>query len=182
MSNKGELPLYFVAIVPPEPLRSEAMQWKEYFAKEYNSKAALRSPPHITLHMPFRLKPDKEAALISTLQNVKIEPFKIALKDYGSFSPKVIYINVVASVAITALYENVQFALKTKMNLHNADYKGKGFHPHITIAFRDLKKSFYQAAWGELKEKNYENSFQCSSFTLLKHNGRTWDEYREFDL
>ena len=44
---------YFVALIPPSPVYEEAQALKEYFREKYNSKAALNSPPHITLHMPF---------------------------------------------------------------------------------------------------------------------------------
>ncbi|MEM9078853.1 MAG: 2'-5' RNA ligase family protein, partial [Bacteroidota bacterium] len=66
----NELPLYFIAIIPPDPIFSFALQQKEYIAEYYNSKAALRSPPHITLHMPFRLKESREAPLIQYLDNL----------------------------------------------------------------------------------------------------------------
>lgn len=48
--------LYFIALVLPSPLYEEVTRLKEYFRDRYNSKAALRSPPHITLHMPFKWK------------------------------------------------------------------------------------------------------------------------------
>ena len=46
--------LYFIAIVPPSPIYEEAFEQKVYFKTKYNSKASLNSPPHITLHMPFK--------------------------------------------------------------------------------------------------------------------------------
>jgi len=45
---------YFIAIIPAEPWYSEALQLKKEVRDVYESKGALRSPPHITLHMPFR--------------------------------------------------------------------------------------------------------------------------------
>ena len=44
---------FFIAIIPPEPVYTEALNWKHFFAEHYQSKAALKSPPHNTLHMPF---------------------------------------------------------------------------------------------------------------------------------
>ena len=43
------------------------MNIKQEFANRFNSKAALRSPPHITLHMPFKWKEEKEVKLIDVL-------------------------------------------------------------------------------------------------------------------
>ena len=59
--------LYFLAIIPPSPFYDEALRLKHYFKDEYNSKASLNSPPHITLHMPFEWKEKKEEMLIEKL-------------------------------------------------------------------------------------------------------------------
>jgi len=61
MIKKNEL--YFIAIVPTSPLSEELLAWKQYFQEHYQSKAALNSPPHITLHMPFEWKEEKAAVL-----------------------------------------------------------------------------------------------------------------------
>ena len=44
---------YFIALIPPEPLFTQIHQLKIYCSEAFGSKAALRSPPHLTLHMPF---------------------------------------------------------------------------------------------------------------------------------
>ncbi len=44
---------YFIAIVIPEPFQVELMDIKNIVKDKFNSKGALRSPAHITLHMPF---------------------------------------------------------------------------------------------------------------------------------
>ena len=59
-SQKAKQKLYFIAIVPPSPIYDEALEQKEYFKAKYNSKASLNSPPHITLHMPFRWSEKEE--------------------------------------------------------------------------------------------------------------------------
>ena len=51
---------YFLAIIPPEKIEKEIYGLKELVADKFHSKAALRSPAHITLHMPFLWKEAKE--------------------------------------------------------------------------------------------------------------------------
>ena len=58
---------YFIAIIPPSPILEEVQEIKNYFKDKYESRAALNSPPHITLHMPFFWKIDEEDLLISLL-------------------------------------------------------------------------------------------------------------------
>src|SRR5688572_11117919 len=92
-------PLYFIAFIPPAPVFEDALKLKQYFKETYNSKAALNSPPHITLHMPFRWKLNKEIQLIEKLKGFikRHDPLKICIDNFSSFPPRVIFLNVVTS-------------------------------------------------------------------------------------
>src|SRR5688572_6583652 len=85
--KKREEKLYFIAIVPPSPIYEETLQQKVYFKTKYNSKASLNSPPHITLHMPFRWVEDDEQELIQHLKLFSAEnpPVNIQLNNFSSF-------------------------------------------------------------------------------------------------
>ena len=88
--------LYFIAIIPPNDCYDEARKLKHYFKQHYNSKASLNSPPHITLHMPFQWKKEKEVELIQKLHHFSmgIKSFDLQLSNFGSFPPRVIFIHV----------------------------------------------------------------------------------------
>jgi 2'-5' RNA ligase len=175
---------YFVAIVPPAPLFDDAYNLKLYMQEKYESKAALRSPPHITLHMPFRWKEEKEAALISEIKIFadKVEPVKVCVDNFAAFAPRVIYLNVVNSEPLSKLQHELRKYFKTALNIFNADYKDLPFHPHLTIAFRDLKKALFEEAWNEFKSKEYKTEFIADSLTLLKHDGKIWNVHCQFPL
>ena len=176
--------LYFVAIVPPSPIYEEAFEQKVYFKTKYNSKASLNSPPHITLHMPFRWVETDEEEIASQLEafgNANA-PVKIDLNGFSSFPPRVIFINVERSVELQNLQKGLERFFKRQLNLFNAKYKDLPFHPHLTLAFRDLKKPFYQKAWEEFEGKDYHASFLADKIALLKHSGPLWEVFREFDL
>jgi 2'-5' RNA ligase len=176
--------LYFVAIVPPSPIYEEAFEQKVYFKTKYNSKASLNSPPHITLHMPFRWVETDEEEIASQLEafgNANA-PVKIDLNGFSSFPPRVIFINVERSVELQNLQKGLERFFKRQLNLFNAKYKDLPFHPHLTLAFRDLKKPFYQKAWEEFEGKDYHASFLADKIALLKHSGSLWEVFREFDL
>ncbi|MEM6523125.1 MAG: 2'-5' RNA ligase family protein [Bacteroidota bacterium] len=177
-------PLYFIAIIPPEPVHSFAQNQKEYFSYRFNSKAALRSPPHITLHMPFRLKEKKEEMLIKKLKTVASdhEPFELDVNGFGNFEPRVIYLDITKPEKLAALQTNVGKIMRQEMNLLNANYKDQVFNPHLTVAFRDLKKTMFYRAWEEFKDKEYHVSFNVTNFSLLRHDGSKWRVYEAFQL
>lgn len=179
-----KLSQYFIAIVPPSPVYDEALEQKQYFKDHYQSKASLNSPPHITLHMPFRWREDKEAELVQQLSQFtsNIQPFNITLDNFSSFPPRVIFINVIKTPELEHLYVELKRFCKRELNLFNADYKEQPFHPHLTLAFRDLKKPNYQRAWDEFEQKKYKADFPAKNIALLKHDGKTWQVFHEFTL
>ncbi|HYG03142.1 MAG TPA: 2'-5' RNA ligase family protein [Chryseosolibacter sp.] len=182
--NDDTQKLYFIALIPPSPVYEEAVSLKTFFKENYNSKASLNSPPHITLHMPFRWKEKKEAELITTLGNFikQFDPQKICLDNFGAFVPKVIFINVATSEILTGFQRDMQRFCRRELNLFNANYKEQPFHPHLTLAFRDLKKHAFLKAWEEFKDKEYKAEFIADRIALLKHTGKVWQVYREFTL
>jgi 2'-5' RNA ligase len=175
---------YFLAIIPPSPVYEEALELKNYFKQRYKSKASLNSPPHITLHMPFRWKEEKEQALIDTLNEFQsgLRSFEVQLMNFNSFPPRVIFIDVVENENLVALQKKLLRFCKKELNLFNADYKDQPFHPHLTLAFRDLKKSMYAEAWEEFNSKPFAASFIVAKFSLLKHNGKVWQPLSEISL
>lgn len=176
--------LYFIALVPPSPIYEEALQFKQYFKDHYNSKASLNSPPHITLHMPFQWREDKETELMTHLEDFtgNFSPVRVGLENFSSFPPRVIFINVIKTPELEQLQKKLQQFCKKELNLFNANYKEQPFHPHITLAFRDLKKPNYHLAWKEFGVKEYRSEFTAKAITLLKHNGRVWQVHKDFQL
>lgn len=168
---------YFIAIVLPEPFATNAQKLKEYFRDTYGSKAALRSPPHVTLHMPFQWRADREAILIEKLQNfcALCKPVQISLKHFGCFLPRVIFIDVDKTPALADLHNQLIQFCRQELHLFNAIHKGNPFRPHVTLAFRDLKKAAFTLAWKEFKERELEGSFIADRVALLRHNENVWE-------
>jgi len=166
---------YFIAIIPPEPVAGEIYKIKEYVRDQYKSKASLNSPTHITLHMPFEW--EKEERLVSTLQKFEFAKFDIELKDFGCFEPRVIFVDVVRNEILQKMQSRLISFCKAELNLFNAGYRDQPFHPHVTIAFRDLKKPMFESAWSEFKSKQYSATFECRRVSLLKHDGKYWREF-----
>ncbi len=184
LMTNTELSLYFIALLPPEPFRQFAWKWKEYFRDQYKSKASLNSPPHITLHMPFKLKPKREAELITSLQRVadNFNPLMVELEGFGAFPPRVIFIDVEKSSELDELQQAIKRQMKLDFQVFNANYQDKPFHPHMTLAFRDLRKAQFQQAWEEFQYKEVHYTWESTQFTLLKHNGHHWDIFQEISL
>jgi 2'-5' RNA ligase len=174
---------YFIAIVIPEPFQKEVMALKQLVMDRYNSKAALRSPAHITLHMPFEWKEEKESILIETLQQFSFKKdFKIELHDFYCFEPRVIFIDILKNELLAELQRNLVSYVKRNLQLFNQADDMRGFHPHVTIAFRDLRKENFYEAYTYFKTQNYTASFNVTNYCLLKHTEKEWKIHKEFSI
>ncbi len=49
------------------------------------------------------------------------------------------------------------------------------FHPHLTIATRDLRKKAFYEAWEHFKKKEYAAEWITEGISLLRHNKKNWD-------
>ncbi|MCC7051165.1 MAG: 2'-5' RNA ligase family protein [Bacteroidia bacterium] len=175
---------YFIAIVPPEPLATDLFEIKKQFSQVYNTNGALRSPAHITLHMPFEFREDKENKIMDILTTFSAAQtcFEIQLNGYGFFEPRVVFIQIPPLIALIELQNSLTQHTKSTLNLLQANYRQHAFHPHLTVAFRDLKKAQFYIAKKELENKTYVASFTCNNIALLKHIRKTWEVYKQFSF
>ena len=172
--------LYFIAIVLPPQLCAEITHFKEDFVTRFNSRHALRVKPHITLKAPFSLPAEQQAELHDwfTQIPVPVTAFQQELKDFGAFDNRrnpVIYVHPVMNNALYQLQKEVLFQFKKKFPKANISQNESSFHPHITIAYRDLQPHLFKKAWEEYKTQKYEAVFEVSSFELLQHKTKSWE-------
>ena len=174
--------LYYVAVGLPEPWQSEATAIKQSLAELFGCKAALRSPAHITLQMPFHKKIEKESEICDKLSEFcnQCSPFSLELNGYGNFDTRVIYIDVSENQALRNLQSGLSFHLQKGLHLNQSTYRNQGFHPHVTLAFRDLKKGHFKSVWEEVNKREFHAKMEISQISLLKHLGSHWEILKSF--
>ncbi len=175
-------PLFFIALLPPQAIQDYASEIKEYFATAYNSRHAQKSPPHITLQPPFEWQLDSLPALeqcLKTFANTQ-KPVPITLRDFGAFVPRVIYINVLKTPELLALQKDLMACLDRGLGIIEPASQRRPFAPHMTVAFKDLTRQNFRAAWPEFQHREFEFEFIVSKLTLLIHDGRRWNVNLEF--
>ncbi len=174
--------LYFLALVPPADIRKEIRELKLLVADRYNSNHALRSPAHITLHMPFKWKDARTDQLHACLSNFALEQEQILISLHGFdyFEPRVLFVKVDKNEQLKLLQHQLAVQVKKELGLLNADYKNRAFHPHMTIAFRDLRKPQFYTARDYFSTLEYRANFLAEGLTLLKHERKEWHIHRVF--
>ena len=175
--------MYFIGLVPPEDIRDRVRALKLEMQRRFGAGHALKSPAHITLQMPFRLSGEKIEVLEMSLREFSAlqTRFHLHLVDFDCFAPRVIFIGVKNSKPLIGLEGDLKKALSGKGILP----AGEGdlpFHPHMTIATRDLNEAAFHKAWPEFEQRSFRMEFEAKSLFLLRHNGSLWELYREFEF
>jgi 2'-5' RNA ligase len=174
--------LYFIAIVAPEPINQQVQEWKQYMLQHFNCRVALKSPAHITLIPPFdmpgTMHHELEEALLAFAQE---QPsFSIQLKNFAAFKPRVIYVHVQPNTHLSDLQARLEaYLLHISFPVKKED---RTFHPHVTIANRDLQKDDFPLAWQYFQQVSYEVAFTANAISLLRHNGQIWEVANSFPL
>jgi len=176
--------LYFIALLPPQQIQDYATEIKQYFADNYDSKHAFKSPPHITLQPPFEWDSGKLTDLEECLQKFIMgrNLIPIILDGYNAFAPRVIYIDVVQTPDLMNLQADLMAYLENNLGIVDETGKSRGFTPHMTVAFKDLKKNQFKAAWMEFENRELHFEFDASKLTLLKHENKKWNISKEFEF
>jgi 2'-5' RNA ligase len=173
---------YFLAVVIQQPLFDEIEHVKQQLFIEHGLKGALRSPAHITLHRPFEWKEQKESILVEKLTTFKFQKnITIELNDFSFFEPRVVFVDVKPNTEILQLHDSLKNFAKKELRLLNEAHDMRGFHPHVTVAFRDLKKPLFYELETQFKSKKLTGSFNCNSFCLLKLE-KNWEVLETFNF
>jgi 2'-5' RNA ligase len=176
--------LYFIGIIPPEPIYSEVKEFQQVMADKYRSKEALRRPTHATLINPFSLEKDREPELIYFIETIasKNEKFELAIDGFGSFTTGVVYAAIVISEALKKLEKDLTLPFYRKFSLTKEKGPSHAFTPHITIGYKDLSPLVFPQAWNEFKNKLYRRKWMLKDIALLRHNGKEWVVIKKADL
>jgi 2'-5' RNA ligase len=168
--------MYFIALVLPREINEEILKWKLFMKDHFKCLVALRSPAHITLVPPFWMNDDLENKLGDAISQFSQQqlPFEINLKNFAAFKPMVIYADVLSTAHLQTLHAQL------REHLIAGDFfiikrDNRSFHPHVTIATRDLHKRAFYEAWEIFKKETYEASCKIKGISLLKHNEKNWD-------
>ena len=129
---------YVLVLSPHEELSNKISSIKKEFAEKFKTDQAKYGKSHIAL-VTFTNWGMMEERLLQRLQIIAmgITPFKIELKDYGSYPSHSIFINVPTKLPVQALVKDLKTAQRLmKFNAENKPHFIED--PNIVIA-RKLK-------------------------------------------
>ena len=159
---------YLLVLSPHKELWDKIMEVKMKFADDYESEQARWGKPHVTLANFVQYEMMQER-LVNRLRIVAMgaTPFKVELRDFGSFPSHTIYINIVTKVHVQNLVKAIRHESQKLMKLNDDNKPHFILEPHLTIA-RKLLPWQYEKGWLEYSNKNFTGRFIADSMVLLR--------------
>lgn len=159
---------YLLVLNPHEELRNRITQVKKEFNDTYKVSTGVSGKSYLSL-VNFLQYGMMEERLINRLRIVAMgqTPFKVELRDFGSFPSHTIYINVLSKLPVQGLIKAVRTETQRLMKLNDLNKPHFILEPHLTIA-RKLLPWQYEKGWLEYSQKHFTGRFIADSMILLK--------------
>jgi 2'-5' RNA ligase len=159
---------YLLTLNPHRELSDKITKVKEEFSNQYQTEYGKWGRPQLTL-VNFVQYAMMEERIINRLRNVAMAhyPFKVELKDFGSFPSHTIFINVTSKVPVQSLVKLIRTETQRLMKLNDDNKPHFIMEPHLTIA-RKLKPWQYEKGWLEYSHKSFTGRFIADSMYLLR--------------
>lgn len=169
---------YFLAIVPPDDILEKAESIKLGIKENFGVKYSLKSPAHITLKMPFSYNENKEEELRKKLESFLSSqmPFLLQIGGIKTFGKRVVFIDIEKSDPLLELQANLKLFCKRELHLPD-ELSDRNYHPHMTLAFKDLKESKFEGVLKFAQEKALDAEFSVADLVLLKRIENRWVIY-----
>ncbi len=167
--------MYYIALVCPDEVNDTVLNYKQWMLEQFGCKVALKSPAHITMLPPFYAEESREKEIKQLLGSFSYKaPVPVRLNGFGHFRKNVIYISVEMNPALnsvkTAFDRHILHSQLKEIKIDTRE-----FHPHVTIANRDLQAKDFATAWKKFSTENFSAEFDIGELSLLKLSQGKWE-------
>jgi len=159
---------YLLVLNPQQELQQRILKIKKEFYDAYKPSTSIGGRPYIGL-VTFTQYELMEERIINRLKVIGMSypPFKVELKDFGSFPSHTIYINVTSKIPVQNLVRAMRAETQKLMKLDDDHKPHFIVEPHLTIA-RKLLPWQYEKGWLEYSNKHFTGRFIADAMLLLK--------------
>lgn len=174
---------YLLVLSPHEELCNKIKKVKEEFSEKYKSEQAKWGKPNVTLvnFVQFEMM---EERIINRLKIIAMgyTPFKVDLKDFGSFPGHTIFINIETKQQVQNLVKEIKPAQQLlKLNKENKPHFIDD--PYLAVA-RKLLPWQYEQGWKDYSQRNFTGRFIADNMLLIKRRvgDKAYQVVQRFDF
>jgi 2'-5' RNA ligase len=174
--------MVYFSLVCPESVGRDIRGFQQWLFLRHGARAAMKSPAHITLIPPFWWPTANLDALSAHAAAFRFAPptLKVRLEGFGHFGKRVLFVRIEDQPELQALQEafNGHMQLLAGGNMKADD---RPFHPHVTIATRDMTPAAFREAWEHFSRMDYRAAMDLDTISLMLHSSGAWNIGHSFD-
>lgn len=174
--NKPVHRQYFLALLCPLHTDKRVSRYKQWMKEQFSCTVAMKSPAHITIIPPFWWPEEKEPELMALLDGFSFEETAVTtlLDGFSHFDKRTLFIGVKPPALLDRFHRQALAYFGTALGAVIQKDK-RPFHPHVTIATRDMQPAQFDKAWEKLKHEKFSDSFSVTALSLLKLSPGKWE-------
>jgi hypothetical protein len=174
---------YSLVLDPHTELQDRITQIRKEFTTEYKVPNIMGRPNlGLTSFFNYEMMEEK---IISRLKTIALAypPFKVELKDFGSFPTHTIFIKVISKIPIQTLVKEIRMQCQRLMTINNETKPHFITEPYLAIG-RKLKPWQYEKGWLEYSNKHFTARFIGKDMLLLKRPDKMtpWQVAERFEF
>ena len=171
---------YFIAILLEEEPKWRVDALRDELAKQFDVKAALAVPPHITLVPPFET--EDISSLTEALAEIAkhTQPFTIQTSRFDHFDDRVWFVHIASTQTLQTIHQHIDRAVRQTVRPVPSQ-KHPTVHFHINLASKDLTPSSFEAVRRFLGTEALPfQEMTVKNFTLLRREDHEWIMEKNF--
>lgn len=175
---------YRLVIDIPETLRNKIQHVRDVFSRECRIARPLSTRPNLSL-VSFTQYAMMEERIMHRLHMIAMgtAPFRVELKDFGSFPIHTVFINVITKEPIQNLVKQIRADGHKLMKFDEEHKPNFTSEPHVIIASKLLPWQYEKGSL-KLHHSSFTGRFNVDAMFLLKRTlgTKNWQIARRFDL
>jgi len=188
-NNRGganfPLQTHFIGVLLPEDITLTLEDCRRYMREAYGCKSGHATPIHVTLVPPFQLPDEYSTEDLARGIEDDVLPkglgFTGHIDNFDAFGDRTLFAKVVKDEKWTALRDAVYSAVV--MAAPGCTKKdSRPFHPHISVANRDIPAGVMTDALQVMNELNLAEDFPVDNITIFERQNGKWVSAVEFEL
>lgn len=177
---------FFVAVMADRALAGQIEAFRAWARETLGCRSGQRTPPHVTLVPPFVLPLGSLDGLEAALSAAALAgiPFIARVEGFDSFGERTLFARVVPGPDWDALRDRVYVAASDQGPelVTRFPHPRVPFHPHLTIANRDIPPGSARVALAELRARGLSAQMPVDHLALLRFEEGAWRETVRYTL
>lgn len=157
---------YILILSPHASLQEKIMRIKKDILEKYDNGFLVNRKPVIRLARFFSYQMMEEKLINHfKIAGMAMPPFKVTLKDFGSFPQHSLFVNVDSRVPLQMLMKDIKSAKRLMRSPGQAPSFTNEFNIPLAIKLTPLQ---YEKMWEEYRRRQFTGHFIADAMLLLK--------------